>query len=237
MSEKKTGCMVCGEELIYTDEPEKLQCVYCKNEYDSNAKCSAGHFVCDSCHALGAVELIEQYCQSSSSENPLEMAVTLMKSPRVKMHGPEHHFLVPAVLLTAYYNIKKDKEAKLKKLKVAKGRSEKILGGFCGFYGTCGAAVGTGIFISLITDSTPLAKEGWRQSNLITARSLETIANHGGPRCCKRNTYWALREAVKFLDEHFGVKIEINENIICEFNELNKECLEDECRYYQDKGL
>ena len=34
------------------------------------------------------------------------MALTLMKSPSLKMHGPEHHFLIPAVLLCALYNAK-----------------------------------------------------------------------------------------------------------------------------------
>ena len=29
------------------------------------------------------------------------------------------------------------------------------------FYGNCGAAVGTGIFISIITEATPLTKENW----------------------------------------------------------------------------
>jgi hypothetical protein len=35
------------------------------------------------------------------------MALNLMKNPQIKMHGPEHHFLVPAVLLAAYYNTQK----------------------------------------------------------------------------------------------------------------------------------
>jgi hypothetical protein len=35
-----------------------------------------------------------------------------MNSEQVPMHGPEHHFIVPAVLLAAYYNIKDDPEEK-----------------------------------------------------------------------------------------------------------------------------
>ena len=58
------------------------------------------------------------------------------------------------------------------------------------------------------------------------------FALHGGPRCCKRNTYLALTEAVAFLKEHFGVELEINKNIACEFYDNNKECLADECDYY-----
>ena len=88
--------------------------------------------------------------------------MTLMRNPNVKMHGPEHHFLVPAVLLVAYYNIKKDPKQKTTKIRMATKRSSQILGGFCGFYGNCGAAVVTGIFVSLIIDATPLSINDWK---------------------------------------------------------------------------
>jgi hypothetical protein len=56
------------------------------------------------------VDLIESFCVSSKSEDPIELGLILMRNLIVKMHGPEHHFLVPAVPLTAYYNIKKDQK-------------------------------------------------------------------------------------------------------------------------------
>jgi len=253
MSEPKAGCFICGEDLVYTDSPVSVQCSYCGMGYESDVQCSSGHYICDVCHSADANELIEKFCISSRSIDPLEMALTLMRSPKVKMHGPEHHFLVPAVLITAYFNVTNEEQREnnkdnrdqtrnpepetrtdLKKmLKKARGRAENVLGGFCGLYGDCGAAVGTGIFISIITGATPLTKESWGLSNLITARSLHTIALHGGPRCCKRNTYLALTEAVAFLKEHFDVELEMDEDIKCEFNSFNKECLEDECRYYK----
>ena len=93
------------------------------------------------------------------------------------------------------------------KIAKARQRAEHVLGGFCGFYGNCGAAVGTGIFMSLITDATPLSHEEWRLSNLMTARSLLTIAHAGGPRCCKRNSFLAIAEAVRFAQERFGVEM------------------------------
>lgn len=255
MADEKTGCLICGKELVYLDQTEMMQCSYCRSEFDSNASCADGHYICDRCHGLDAMNLIQEYCSSSQSKDPLEMALTLMRNPKVKMHGPEHHFLVPAVLITAYFNVtnKEERENNIenraqtrdpepetrndlkKMLKKARGRAENILGGFCGLYGDCGAAVGTGIFISIITGATPLTKESWSLSNLITARSLHTIALHGGPRCCKRNTYLALTEAVAFLKEHFDVDLEMNEDIKCEFNSLNKECLEDECRYFKTR--
>ncbi len=228
----RTDCLVCGGELVYEEGLDKLECFYCHEVYDSNVKCKNDHFVCDRCHSLPAMELIESYCIASKIEDPLELALTLMRNPNVKLHGPEHHFLVPAVLLAAYYNSKREYDEKATKIRMAKKRASQILGGFCGFYGDCGAAVGTGIFMSLITNATPLSVAEWKLANLMTAKSLVTIARHGGPRCCKRNTYLALIEAVNFLKENLGVTLKVKKNLECEFYDLNKECLKENCSFY-----
>ena len=231
-SDHKTGCLICGEELVYGKETAQLECFYCKQAYDSSMRCRNGHYVCDRCHSLPAMELIESYCNSTKSEGPLELALTLMRNSNVKMHGPEHHFLVPAVLLAAYYNSKKDYGTKTSKLRMAKKRALNVLGGFCGFYGNCGAAVGAGTFVSLVTGATPVSVTEWQLANLVTAKSLLAIAEHGGPRCCKRNTYLALMQAVEFLKEKFDASLEVREGLECEFYKLNNECLKKNCPFY-----
>lgn len=232
LSVHKTGCLVCGGELVYHGTFESRKCFYCKQSYESNSACAAGHYVCDSCHSLSATNLIQQFCSSSELTDPLQMAVILMQHPAVKMHGPEHHFLVPAVLLAAYYNLKGDSARKKDKIVEAEKRAKHVLGGFCGSHGDCGAAVGTGIFLSLVTDATPLSVDSWRLSNMMTARALMSIALHGGPRCCKRNTYLAIMEAAQFLKENLNVQMDISSEIQCQFSPLNKECLKEECRFY-----
>lgn len=233
--ENKTGCLVCGKELIYSKVPADMVCFYCHETHPTQAKCKEGHYICDKCHSLGALDIIETTCIESWLEDPIQLAVALMRNPTVKMHGPEHHFLVPAVLLAVYYNIKKDKTTKAQKIKVARKRAQNILGGFCGFYGNCGAAVGTGIFTSLVTEATPLSKKEWQLCNLMTSKSLQTIAMNGGPRCCKRNTYLAIGEAVKFMKKELGMKIKTPQKIQCEFSPLNNECLKSECPFYQKR--
>jgi len=228
----KVNCLVCGAELEYEEKYSKLRCFFCREEYESNVKCIEGHFVCDECHSLPANEVISHFCINSKSKDPIELAVSLMKNPKVAMHGPEHHFLVPAVLLSSYYNLKTDSSVKEEKIKIAQKRANNILGGFCGYYGACGAAVGTGIFISLITEANPLSRHEWKLSNLITAKSLFSVANIGGPRCCKRVAFLSIIEAVDFLHENFGTTLPVNKNIKCEFSSLNKECIEDDCPFY-----
>ncbi len=176
--------------------------------------------------------MIEKLCIDSESKDPIRLAMALMNSSGLQMHGPEHHFLVPAVLLSAYYNIRDDPEQKKRKMKEARARSSNVLGGFCGFYGDCGAAVGTGIFVSLITESTPLSVKEWRLSNMMTAKSLLSVAVHGGPRCCKRNTFLSIIEAENFLKENLGIAMKSDEKIECVFSSLNKECLKERCLFY-----
>jgi hypothetical protein len=83
--------------------------------HHSHVECRNGHFVCDECHRLSANDLVESFCVNSNSKEPMELATVLMNSPKLQMHGPEHHFLVPAVLLTTYYNIKGDRKEKIRK--------------------------------------------------------------------------------------------------------------------------
>ena len=51
-------------------------------------------------------EFVEETCINSRLKDPLELARIIMNNDKVPMHGPEHHFIVPATLLAAYYNIK-----------------------------------------------------------------------------------------------------------------------------------
>ena len=105
--EHKIGCLVCGNNLIYLKNVENRECYYCNETFETLVTCTDGHFICDRCHSLSANDLIEQTCINSNLKDSLELALILMREPVIKMHGPEHHFLVPAVLLATYYNIKK----------------------------------------------------------------------------------------------------------------------------------
>ena len=110
-------------------------------------------------------------------------------------------------------------------------RATEIEPSFC-VCGDCGAAVGTGIFVSLVTGATPLSKEEWRLSNMMTSKSLLSVANHGGPRCCKRNTFLSIMEAVDFSEENLNVAIKIDKSRKCDYSAMNAECLRNGCPFY-----
>jgi hypothetical protein len=228
-----TGCLVCGEELIYRENPETRICFYCGVDKTTSACCGSGHYVCDACHNGTANDLIERCCRNTDSVSPFSLAITLMKNPLLKMHGPEHHFLVPAVLIASFYNHKgAPREVLAEKLGQARKRAEDVKGGFCGFCGACGAAIGAGIFVSVVTGATPLSDVERKISNMVTAECLWVIAENGGPRCCKRETYWSIITAVEFVARELGLMLPL-EVPECLFNHLNRECLEERCRFFR----
>jgi len=226
----KSGCCICGKKLIYKNKSAKLTCFYCGKQFLANTTCTEGHYVCDNCHTSSPNDLIEFLCISTSLKNPLDLANSVMNHSEIKMHGPEHHFLVPAALLASYYNKTKQYQEKESKIKEARRRAEMILGGFCGSHGNCGAAVGVGIFVSLVKDNNPLANKEWKESNMMTAKSLSIIAEYGGPRCCKRNSFLAIESAMKY----FSDILQKDKNIVCNFNKFNKECKGEGCPYFKN---
>ena len=228
----KTGCLVCGKQLVYIESASSAACSYCGALSQTNAACTDGHYVCDSCHGASAKDLIEKYCINTSSTDPIAQAFLLMNNPAVKMHGPEHHFLIPAVLLSSYFNQKGlPAEQRVKSIREARKRAEDVKGGFCGFHGACGAAIGSGIFVSIMSKATPLSVGEWKLSNRMTAESLSKISEQDGPRCCKRSLFLSIISAVDFLAREFGVEIVTNRRPICTFSALNKECHHANCAF------
>ena len=150
------------------------------------------------------------------------------------MHGPEHHILVGAALLAAYKNAGGKVDSFEDALEEMRHRGSEYPGGACGMWGCCGAAVSTGIFMSIILKATPLTGKSWGRANRMTARALEAIGEAGGPRCCKRDSFKAVTEAVNFVEKELGVKMELPEKICCTFSDENAQCLKAKCPYYKN---
>jgi hypothetical protein len=89
-----------------------------------------------------------------------------------------------------------------------------------------------GIFVSLVTEATPMSGEEWRLCNTATAEALTRIAAGGGPRCCKHNTFLALESAVEFSSAHLGQALPTGQ-ASCDFFRLNRECRFADCEYFK----
>ncbi len=221
-------CLICGGALEYLEEAVPMRCAICFKTVVSNARCVEGHFVCDECHTKG-IDQIFGICLKETSKNPHEILCRMMDMPFCHMHGPEHHIMVGAALLTAYKNAGGDIDLP-KALDQMQSRGRQVPGGICGFWGSCGAAVSSGIFVSIVTGASPLSQEEWGLSNRMTAASLQAIGDVGGPRCCKRNSYLAIQEAVAFAREQLGVEMELG-SIRCRHIGKNNQCIGKRCPF------
>ena len=55
----KSGCVVCGEKLVYSETLAPASCFFCGATHETGARCANGHYVCDDCHSGSANDLIE----------------------------------------------------------------------------------------------------------------------------------------------------------------------------------
>ena len=221
-------CLICHAPLEYLPSDVLMECALCHRKELRKTRCIHGHYVCNACHTSGMDAMIGQ-CLQETSRNPIEILEHLMALPFCHMHGPEHHVLVGAALLTAY--ARAGGEIALEQaLTEMLSRGKNVPGGACGFWGACGAGISSGMFISIISGSTPLTVEPFALSHRMTARSLNAIAEVGGPRCCKRDSYLSILSAVDFVREHFGIEMEKPE-VICSHSKENNQCIGKRCPF------
>ena len=109
-------------------------------------------------------------------------------------------------------------------------RGKQVPGGICGFWGACGAGISSGIFISIISESTPLSEKPFGLCNQMTAKSLAKIGEIGGPRCCKRDSYLSILEAIAFVEANFNIKMEAS-TIVCTYAKNNNQCIGKRCPF------
>ena len=268
MAEHKNGCIICGRPVEYLDCAEEMECAICGKKVMSQIRCVDGHFVCDECHTAGLDEVVG-LCLAETSKDPVRIMEKMMDMEFCHMHGPEHHAMAAAALVTAYVNAggvigkmpayagsgqagdagdaagddrRKTLQAALNK---ALSRGRKVPGGICGAWGSCGAGIGAGIFISVITESTSLAVEPFGLSNTMTSRALAKIGEVGGPRCCKRNSFLSILAARDFVSEKFGIVMADEADAdtdagadvkngyfpVCRWQKMNAECIGARCPF------
>ena len=225
------NCGICGKPLIYATDVVSMECDFCIKIQSAQIYCPDGHYVCDACHSQKALDVLREVLKSTTSTDPSEILEKVMSHPSVPMHGPEHHAIVPAIIVAAVKNAGySTPEGAVEK---AIERGSKVPGGWCGFYGACGAAVGVGIAISVITGATPLTGKTRTLANEATSLALNRMLDEG-PRCCKRASRKAIETAVDFLEKRLDIVLVRKEKPTCRYVPRNKECIREDCEYYEE---
>ena len=236
LKNKKEGCVICGEELVYSGSISlKETCSICNKQFESYVRCRNGHYVCDDCHGLNILEKIENILARSNKKDPLSLAGEIFSLSELNIHGPEYHSIVPAVIIAAYYNNKDNisPDIRNKKISEAIKRGKGITGGSCGFYGACGAGIGAGIAISLIENATPITPGGRQSANNATADALKNISRFKAARCCKRDSLTAVESFIDGTDYFKDIN---KTRYVCSQSEINETCIRKQCPYYSEKS-
>ncbi|MBE6919642.1 MAG: SAM-dependent methyltransferase [Ruminococcaceae bacterium] len=223
------NCLICGAPLEYLAHDEVMTCALCGKQEPSKTRCTAGHYVCNDCHTQG-MDAMTALCLAYEGRDPMPLLLQLMDQPWCHMHGPEHHVMVGAALLTAYRNAGGDLDLPAALTEMLR-RGRQVPGGACGFWGACGAGVSAGMFVSIATAATPLSAESWGLANTMTSRALGAIGAVGGPRCCKRDSFLAVQAAAEFCREKLGVAMDCS-TPTCPHSRRNAQCLEANCPFH-----
>jgi hypothetical protein len=153
----------------------------------------------------------------------------VVSHPAVPMHGPEHHVIVPVAIVAAVRN--SGYALADGAVERAIERASKVPGGWCGLCGDCGAAVGAGVAISVITGATPLTAKPRTLALAATSRALSRMLDEQ-PRCCKKASRIAVESTVELLSERLDIELPRAARVRCHYSLRNKECARRQCPYY-----
>ena len=178
-----------------------------------------------------AMRIIEEIQQEENC-NPVRIFKKMAQKDYISIHGPEHHILDGACILTAFYNaggkIRLDESLN----RIAQ-EGLRMPGAMCGLWGICGAIASVGAALSIIDGTGPLSDDGtWGEHMKFTSQATGELGRINGPRCYKRDAMIAFREGVRYINEHYDVTLEY-EDQHCEFSELNKQCLKEKCPFFE----
>jgi hypothetical protein len=178
------------------------------------------------------MEVIEKVCTTTTETDMIKLLQTIRSHGKFPMHGPEHHAMVPGIILATYKNLGGD--VTKKEILAGIERGGLIPGGSCAFMGTCGAATGVGIAFSIILHSNPLAPRPRQTVQSTVSKVIKKISQQQAARCCQRECYLALIEATRLSAEVLPIELRAEAGLVCNQHASNRECIKKRCFLYPE---
>lgn len=151
-------------------------------------------------------KLIKEEVLKSTSKNPIEIVKKVMNKKFISIHGPEHHLLDGAAFLVAFKNAGGDIPL-LDVLDELGNRTIKMPGGMCGYWAICGSVASIGAALSIIHNTNMLSNNDFYKEHMeYTSLTIDIMSKIGGPRCCKRNAFISISNAVNFIEKNMVLK-------------------------------
>jgi MoaA/NifB/PqqE/SkfB family radical SAM enzyme/SAM-dependent methyltransferase len=223
----RSGCMVCGETLQYLETHLESKCVFCGLKKPANALCQKGHFVCDACHCEDAVSVITSICASTTETDMIALMARIRSHPSMPIHGPEHHAMIPGIILSTYRNL--GGEITLDQIREGIRRGALLPGGICAFQGACGGALGAGVALSLLLKANPIKARERTTVQSATNAILGEISSFEAGRCCQRDCWIALTKAAELSRKLLPIPLKADHVLTCRQMRDNAECIGKEC--------
>ncbi len=228
----EAGCLVCGAPLRYLEEETPHTCTFCSATLPANALCEQGHFVCDACHTRDAETFLEHLFLTTTETDMIALLRDIRSHPAIPLHGPEHHILVPGIILATYRNLGGEVSPDLLRTALKRGRG--VPGGYCAFTGACGAGVGVGIAFSLLLGANPVQARERQQVQRITQAVLQEQCGFTAARCCQRDSWLALKKAAELSKEYLPITLRADSPLHCRQSHQNRECLGTACPLWEE---
>jgi len=225
-------CLKCNGKINHHNETIIVKCVECGIREKAQIICADGHYYCNVCASSRVVDKIYELLDKLDGKNPVDNAEILLAKCGISGNSP--HPLTTAAFLIAYKNLTQ----KITYEDIINGvtKATQIPGGWCGYYGNCGAAVGLGLSFAIINKSTPIHDKERSIANMVTSEGLVIVAEQGGPRCCIGSVRGVLEIseilAEKYLDIKFPERKQ--KTIKCWQSQYNSECKKERCLYYNN---
>jgi len=223
-------CMVCGAKLLYSPSDTLKKCFYCSKEVYSSSECENGHFVCDSCHGDDAFLFVRQLLMNTDEKDMISLFNKIRQHPLFNLHGPEHHYTIPGVIVAVYRNM--GGKAGEKEIETALQRGKTIPGGVCAFWGGCGAALGVGAGFGVILESNPLKGKERQMVQQVVGEIINEISKFKAPRCCQRESWTSFAMASSLSEKYLGIKLYADGDMKCTQYHNNTECIKGACPFY-----
>lgn len=229
--------MVCGTPLTYHEKAEELKCLYCGKIEHGHISCPGGHYICDLCHNMDSMRIIEDTIFSTPSSNPFEIAEVAMSFPGLPMLGCQHAYIAGGAFMAAIKN-KGSKNITNEEIKeVFKRTRKQAHGGYCGLSGVCGIAPAIGACFAVLTGSKCGKDEEQRITMEAVTRVTRAITDLTGPSCCKAYVRTSMDKAVEYLGESLGIQLRRADSVVCNYSLKHPHgCRETRCPYFYQDG-
>ncbi|MCH5265042.1 MAG: hypothetical protein J1F02_04030, partial [Lachnospiraceae bacterium] len=87
-----------------------------------------------------------------------------------------------------------------------------------------------GAALAIIDGTGPLSTADWGSHMEYTSEALARLAKTGGPRCCKRDAFSSMEQAVRYIKKRYGIILDMRP-IKCGFSSHNDQCIGNRCPY------